>query len=164
MSRINEYVTPDQVDELRELAKTADDRKRAYLEAKEELDEFVTAIIEHGPHGTQRAIAEELEFTREWLRRTGRRYYRSIIRKTQDGRKLISMPADNVTANREYEIRDKDANAEVVARVMGQDLLDARKEQLEDYRSSGSHRNNIAVVDVSHLIVDRGRPQAESLS
>ncbi|TSI17577.1 hypothetical protein [Brevibacterium aurantiacum] len=164
MSRINDYIAPDQIDELRRRARTADDLKREYLEAKEELDEYVTTILERGPHGTQRAIAEELEFTREWLRRTGRRYYRSIIRRTQDGRKLISMPANNVTADRDYEIRDKDVNTEVVARVTGQELLDARREQLDAYKMSGTQRNNIAVVDVSHLIAGRGHPQRESLS
>lgn len=158
MTRLDDYISAEQLDRLRKLARSVELHRREHLELKEEFDELATAIAEAGPPGTLTAMATELQVSREWLRRTGRRYYRSVIRRTKDGRMLISMPADNVTAERDYEIRDKASPPNVLAVVKGRSLLDARQEQLEAYLEGGEHLTNISVVDVSHLIESTQHP------
>ncbi|RUQ19838.1 hypothetical protein [Kocuria sp. HSID16901] len=98
--------------------------------------------------GDQRIITDITGFSREYLRTLTRTYYRSIIRRGQNGEAWISMPSNNVHAHVDYEIRAEDKKT-VLARVKGQQLLDERQDQLTRYRAAKRGRTNIALVDVS---------------
>ena len=114
-----------------------------------ERDAIIAALTD-AEHGDQALTSKITGYSREWLRKIDKVYYRSVTR-YHDGRALITMPSDNVHPNATYEIRDTDKTT-VLARVRGQELSDARAHQLADYRASGKDRNNIRLVDVSHLI------------
>jgi hypothetical protein len=103
--------------------------------------------------GDQRIITDITGFSREYLRTLTRTYYRSIIGYGDQGEAWISMPNDeNVHAHVEYEIRDEDKKT-VLARVLGQDLLDEREEQLARYvPEDPEHHTNLFKVDVSRWL------------
>jgi hypothetical protein len=64
------------------------------------------------------------------------------------------IPAQN-DVGRRYEIRDVDRETVLAEGVTGQELLDARRAQLDGYLGEDPERSNIAMVDVSTLIQRR---------
>lgn len=82
---------------------------------------------------------------------SNRRYFRSVTR--YDGKSaLIKMPSNNVVPSRLYEIRDTDRETVLAAGVTGQELIDARRAQLEHYLEEDPERTNVSMVDVSAII------------
>lgn len=139
---------------MHELRKKTDQAWFRYLELKEQYEEAVTASLEAvaEEYGGQKRLADETGLSRETLRQLPRRYYRSVTRYGANGEALIKMPADNVTNDRLYEIRDTDKSSVIADRVPGRELLKARHDQLANYRQADPTRENIAVVDVADLI------------
>lgn len=82
---------------------------------------------------------------------SSRRHFRSVTRYDGDAA-LIKMPSENVVPGRLYEIRDTDRLTVLAEGVTGQELLDARRAQLEGYIEDDPERTNIAMVDVSAII------------
>lgn len=82
---------------------------------------------------------------------SNRRHFRSITRYDGDAA-LIKMPSENVVPGRLYEIRDTDRETVLAAGVTGQELLDARRAQLEGYLENDPEHTNISMVDVSAII------------
>jgi hypothetical protein len=82
---------------------------------------------------------------------SNRRHFRSVTRYDGDAA-LIKMPSENVVPGRAYEIRDIDRETVLVDGVTGQELLDARRAQLDGYLEEDAQRTDIAMVDVSALI------------
>lgn len=82
---------------------------------------------------------------------SNRRHFRSITRYDGDAA-LIKMPSENVVPSRTYEIRDIDRETVLAEGVTGQELLDARRAQLDGYLEEDAERTNIAMVDVSAFI------------
>ncbi len=82
---------------------------------------------------------------------SNRRHFRSVTRYEGDAA-LIKMPSENVVPGRMYEIRDVDRETVLAQGVSGQELLDARKAQLDKYLDEDPAHSNIAMVDVSELI------------
>jgi len=82
---------------------------------------------------------------------SNRRRFRSVTR--YDGNAaLIKMPSENVVPGRVYEIRDTDRETVLAEGVTGQELLHARRAQLEGYLEDDPDRANIAMVDVAAII------------
>ncbi|TFV57417.1 ribbon-helix-helix protein, CopG family [Geodermatophilus sp. DF01-2] len=82
---------------------------------------------------------------------SSRRHFRSVVRYDGDAA-LIKMPSENTVPGRAYEIRDTDRETVLAKGVTGQELLDARRDQLHSYLGEDPERTNIAMVDVSALI------------
>lgn len=82
---------------------------------------------------------------------SNRRHFRSVTRYDGDAA-LIKMPSENVVPGRSYEIRDIDRETILAEGVTGQELLDARRAQLDGYLEEDAERTNIAMVDVSAII------------
>jgi uncharacterized protein YfbU (UPF0304 family) len=85
---------------------------------------------------------------------SNRRHFRSVTRYDGDAA-LIKMSSENVVPGRRYEIRDVDRETVLAEGVTGQELLDARRAQLDGYLGEDPERSNIAMVDVSTLIQRR---------
>lgn len=95
---------------------------------------------------------DELEQVREARAHpSNRRHFRSVTRYDGDS-VLIKMPSENVVPGRVYEIRDTDRKTVLAAGVTGQELLDARRAQLERYLEDDPERTNISMIDVSAII------------
>lgn len=116
--------------------------------AERERD-LIAAILEDPERGDQMEIIEITGLSRERVRQLGRTYYRTIVRYA-DGLALIKMPRDNVHESVVYELRGKEGV--VLGRVTGQQLLAARREQLDAYLEEDATRTNIAMVDVSEFL------------
>lgn len=82
---------------------------------------------------------------------SNRRHFRSVTRYEGDA-VLIKMPSENVVPGRMYEIRDVDRETVLAKGVSGQEMLDARRAQLDKYLDEDPAHSNIAMVDVSELI------------
>lgn len=136
--------------DIANLRAEVDRTEREAQEARDRLNEALWQAMEAGGRGTQARLSKEANVSRETLRKL-RVPYRSITRYEDDGRALITMPADNVHPDRSYEIRDTDGKT-VLAVVPGQDILDARAEQLAEYLQEVPTRTNIRMVDVTHLL------------
>lgn len=139
------------LDRLYEL-KTAAEESQAHADkARVDLDRALAYIQQDGKRGDQSVLSLVTRKSRETLRRVARSYYRSIIDWGADGSAWISMPADTIHADAEYEIRDSD-KVTVLTRVPGSFLIDLRENQLANYLAESSERTNIWRVDVSPLL------------
>lgn len=136
--------------DLQRLTKMRDAAANALLAAEEALRDGLTSALSKGERGDQAGLAKMTGYSREYLRTLARVYYRSITRYDDDGSPLIKMPAENVSPQLSYQIRDTDKTT-VLATVTGQALLDARAEQLAVYRTTHPG-GNIAMVSIAHLL------------
>lgn len=83
---------------------------------------------------------------------SNRRHFRSITR-WNGVAALIKMPSDDaIVPSRLYEIRDVDRRTVLTKDVKGQELVDARQQQLAQYLNQAPGRSNLAMVDVSTII------------
>src|SRR5699024_2731561 len=141
-------------DTLVNLKNAIDEAEKTVLEKKEQYNEVITKMLEAAEteHGSQRRIAEKLGVSRETLRLIRKRFYRSVIRYTDDNRALIMLPADDLTPDRIYEIRDTDKQTVLASGIPGRRLLDERREQLEEYLKGNPQRTNISMVDATEVI------------
>lgn len=139
------------LDRLIEMKTAAEEAQARADKARIDFDRAIAYAQQDGKRGDQSTIAIVTNRSRETLRRAARRYYRSIIDRDDNGSAWISMPADTVHADAEYEIRDSD-KVTVLARVPGALLIDLRKEQLASYLAADPGRTNVWRVDVSGLL------------
>ena len=142
---------------LEKLTAAFENHQQAERQEWEARTRFYAAIreaIEVGPLGTQAEIARITGLTRERIRTITRPYHRTITRFTDNGLALITLPeSTGIHPDAEYEIRVKqNGTTEVLGVVQGQDLIDAREEQLAHYLAKDPSRTNIRMVDVSGLI------------
>ena len=81
-----------------------------------------------------------------------RHYGGRVVVGREDGATYVMLAANHVIVpERLYVIRDTD-HTTVLARVPGQELLDARQSQLDAYLQEDPNRTDTAKVDVAPLI------------
>lgn len=148
------YMTENILEKLTEAFVEHQQAEREEWEARTRLYATIREAMQVGPRGTQVEITRITGLTRERIRTITRPYHRTITRFTDDGLALITLPeSTGIHPDAEYEIRVKtEGNVEVLGIVQGQELIDAREEQLSRYLTEDPSRTNIRMVDVSHLV------------
>lgn len=125
------------------------------FEARNRFYAAVRDAVENGPRGTQSEIVDLTGLTRERIRQIVKPYRRTITRFSDTGQAFITLlDSTDIHHTADYEIRVKQdgGKSEVLGVVLGQDLIDAREEQLAAYLAEDPRRTNIRLVDVSHLV------------